>query len=70
MTDINSELCSMLFDNRPFMKQFNKDSYRDAFDSYREKYRELFDKIESEHQEADDLSIRLHQVGFAFVYYE
>ncbi|MBR6486799.1 MAG: hypothetical protein IKT17_08940 [Lachnospiraceae bacterium] len=65
--DINTELCSMLFDNRPFMKQFNKDSYRDAFDSYREKYRELFDKIESEHQEADDKESYITGLAQSFI---
>ncbi len=54
MTDIKTELNSMLFDNLPMMKQFNKDRYADAYKEYCEKYNEVFAKLEEEYAAADD----------------
>ncbi len=44
----------MLFNNMPLMKQFNKDTYKDAFKDYSEKYGSLFSAIDEGYSSSDD----------------
>ncbi|MCR5356507.1 MAG: hypothetical protein K6E63_03800 [Lachnospiraceae bacterium] len=66
MTDINTELASMLFDNRPMMKRFNKDHYADAFDEYCESFKELFDEIDKGYAEAPDRDAYINDLAVYF----
>ena len=67
MSDISTELAGMLFDNLPLMKQFSKDRYADAFNSYYEKYKPLFDSIEKDCTEAEDKDSYIKDLASSFV---
>ncbi|MCR5508973.1 MAG: hypothetical protein K6F34_09825 [Lachnospiraceae bacterium] len=54
MTDINSGLISMIFDNLSLMKRFNKNDYADAFKEYCEERTSLFAAIDKQYNGSED----------------
>lgn len=66
MDNLSDELSGMLCDNLPLMKQFNKDSYADAFQTYFDKYKPLLDRIDEGYSSSDDKKKYLEDIAAAF----
>ena len=64
---INIDISTLLKDNDAFMKQFNRDSYADAFEEFCNKYSELYVSIGEEYNNAENKSEYIKELSMNLV---
>ena len=65
--DIFEEFAAIRLDNDAFMRQFDRNHYADAFDSFLKKHTPLFDSIEEQYKTEEDPSQLLTKLADDFV---